>query len=219
MSDFGFTGKEFETLKKLSTPFRVQVFLDTEIKYNGSDGDCFSPRFVLKKRKACCLDAATFAAVALRIQGFRPLILDLCAVRDEDHVLAVFKKNGCWGAVAKSKYLGLRYREPVYASIRELVMSYFNHYYNWNGERTLRSYSSKPLDLSRFDSENWMTTKNSLWFLEEYLEKLPHKKVISKKQECELTKVEFPRYRREMQVLPKNLKEKRIVLGYKKKPF
>ena len=102
------------------------------------------------------MEGALLAAAALRVQGFPPLLLDLEAVRDDDHVLAVFKQHGHWGAIAKSNYSGLRFREPVYCNLRELAMSYFEHYYNLEAEKTLRAYS-RPVNLGRFDRIGWMT--------------------------------------------------------------
>jgi len=113
-----------------------------------------SPRRVLRDRTARCREGALFAAAALRVNGHPPLLLDLEAVRDDDHVLAVLRDRGHWGAVAKSNYAGLRYREPVYRTLRELVMSYFEHYYNLQGQKTLRRYS-RPVDHARFDGVRW----------------------------------------------------------------
>ncbi|MBI5553604.1 MAG: hypothetical protein HY917_02575 [Candidatus Diapherotrites archaeon] len=216
MPSFGFTPKELGFLKKLNRPVKIQAVLDNQIRYNRKDDDCFSPRLVLRHRRASCLDGAVFAAAALRVHGFEPLLVDLRAVRDEDHILAVFQKHGKWGAIAKSKFLGLRYRDPAYASIRELVMSYFNHHYNWEGERALRECSKKPLNLARFDSKNWMTTTEPLWFIGETIDAQPHQKLISPATARQLTRVEMPRYRKEIQVLPGNPKERKTVLKYGK---
>lgn len=101
------------------------------------------------------------------------MLLDLEAKHDDDHVLAIFKQQGCWGAIAKSNYSGLRFREPVYRSLRELVMSYFEHYFNLAREKTLRSYS-RPVNLARFNRIGWMTAEEDLWVISEYLEKIPH---------------------------------------------
>ena len=123
-------------------------------------GTAWSPRRVLRERTAHCLEGAVFAAAALRVLGFPPLLLDLEAVQDTDHVVAVFRSRAHWGAIAKSNFSGLRYREPVYRSVRELVMSYFDGYINLRGDRTLRAYS-RPVDLARFDRPRpgWMTTE------------------------------------------------------------
>ena len=109
--------------------------------------------------------------------GFPALIFDLEAEQDTDHVVAIFKVRGHWGAVAKSNFTGCRYREPVYRSLRELAMSYFNIYFNLRGERTLRRYS-RP-DLARFDAVNWMTTEKPIWFVAEYLCEIPHLSLLT----------------------------------------
>jgi hypothetical protein len=177
---FGFDRKELSLLKKLKHPEKIQAFLDDEIGYNKEkDGEsCRTPRQVIRDRIGHCAEGAFFAAAALRVQGHEPLIVDLEAVRDDDHLLAVFQEAGCWGAIAKSNYAGLRYREPVYRSIRELVMSYFEHYYNPAGEKTLRAYSTRPVNLRRFDRVHWMTREEYLWDICEYLCVVPHSRIL-----------------------------------------
>ena len=130
-----------------------------------------------------------FGAAALRVSGFEPLLLDLEAVRDDDHVLAIFRLRGAWGAVAKSNYSGLRYREPVYRSLRELAMSYFDHYYNLKREKTLRGYS-RPVNLRRFDGLNWMTSEEHLWYVPEYLFSIPHRPVLTRAMERNLSRMD-----------------------------
>ncbi|HZS07588.1 MAG TPA: hypothetical protein VFD58_22325 [Blastocatellia bacterium] len=178
--NFGFDKSELAILRKLSTPEKIQHFLDYEIAYNKEkEGEtCRSPRRVLRDRLAHCAEGAFFAAAALRVQGNPPLILDLEAVRDDDHLLAVFKQYGHWGAIAKSNYSGLRFREPVYRTVRELVMSYFAHYYNPAGELTLRAFSTRPVNLSRFDRINWMTMEEDLWEVCNYFCTVPHSQVL-----------------------------------------
>lgn len=116
----------------------------------------------MRERKGHCVEGALFAAAALRFHGQPPLLTDLGAVRDDDHVLALYRHGRYWGAIAKSNYASLRFREPVYRSLRELVMSYFEHYHNLDGEKTLRRYST-PMNLTRFDSLHWMTAENEVW--------------------------------------------------------
>ena len=113
------------------------------------------------------------AAAALRVNGYPPLVLDLEAENDTDHVIAIYKERGHWGAVAKSNYTGCRYREPIYRSLRELALSYFEVYFNLRRERTLRTFS-RPVNLKRFDNQNWMTTQDPLWFIAEYLFTIHH---------------------------------------------
>jgi hypothetical protein len=179
MPSHGFQARELSLLRRLNTPERIQRFLD-EVDYNKEeDGPtCRSPRRVLRDRLAQCLEGALFGAAALRVQGWGPLLLDLEAVHDDDHVLAIFRQRGCWGAVAKSNYAGLRFREPVYRSLRELAMSYFEHYYNPDGEKTLRTYS-RPVNLRRFDRIGWMTSEQDLWPISDYLFSIPHTRLLT----------------------------------------
>jgi hypothetical protein len=134
---------------------------------------------VLREGTAHCLEGAIFAAAALRVLGFAPLLVDLEAVQDTDHVVSVFRLRGHWGAIAKSNFSGLRYREPVYRSVRELVMSYFESYINLRGERTLRAYSS-PVNLGRFDRSHpgWMTSADDLWWIAEHLVGVRHTRLL-----------------------------------------
>jgi hypothetical protein len=174
-----FHANELSVLRRLNTPERIQRFID-DVDYNKEEGGptCRSPRRVLRDRLAQCLEGALFGAAALRVQGWEPLLLDLEAVRDDDHVLAIFRQRGCWGAIAKSNYAGLRFREPVYRSLRELAMSYFEHYYNPDGEKTLRTYS-RPVNLHRFDRIDWMTAEQDLWPISDYLFTIPHKRLLT----------------------------------------
>ncbi len=187
----GFHGRETALLRRLATPERIQRFLDDKIAYNKEmDGaTCRSPRRVLRDRLAHCLEGALFGAAALRAQGFEPLLLDLEAVRDDDHVLAIFRQRGAWGAIAKSNYSGLRFREPVYRNLRELAMSYFEHYYNPEGEKTLRTYS-RPVNLRRFDPSGWMTSEEDLWPISDYLFSIPHRRLISTAAERRLSRMD-----------------------------
>jgi len=170
-----FTAAERAVYRSLRTPEKIQHFLDVEIGYNKEPNGvtCYSPRRVLRERVAHCMEGALFGAAALRMAGFPPLLLDLEAVRDDDHVLAIFRVGGQWGAVAKSNYSGLQYREPVYRSLRELAMSYFEHYFNLGREKTLRNYS-RPVNLKRFDPIHWMTSEEDVWAIPEYLCTIAH---------------------------------------------
>ena len=117
------------------------------------------------------------------------MLLDLEAVRDDDHVLAIFRQRGCWGAIAKSNYAGLRFREPVYRTLRELTMSYFEHYYNLKGEKTLRNYS-RPVNLRRFDPIDWMTAEADLCPISDYLCEIPHRRLLTTGVERRLNRVD-----------------------------
>ncbi len=182
-----FTPSELRFLRSLSTPHKIQAFLD-RIPYHIA-GTAFSPRMVIAQRTAHCLEGAIFAAAALRVNGYPPLLLDLEGEQDSDHVIAVFQEDACWGAVAISNFSGLRYRPPVYKSLRELAMSYFNDYFNLRRQRSLRTFS-QPVNLSRFDSLQWMTREDNVWFIAEHLCDIPHTKLLSAKQVRKLTRVD-----------------------------
>ena len=172
------SSRMYNVLRKLSTPEKIQRYLD-DLPYNKEkDGEtCRSPRLVIEHNSAHCFEGALFAAAALRVSGRPPLILDLAAVRDDDHVIAVYRTGDCWGAIGKSNYSGLRFRSPVYRTLRELALSFFEHYYNLKGEKTLRSYS-RPVNLSRFDSIDWMTAEEPLWAIPEYLCEIEHTSIF-----------------------------------------
>jgi hypothetical protein len=165
------TTEEQKILRKMSDPLVIQDFLD-DIDYNPSY-ECRSPRHVLSKRSAHCFEGALFAAAALQYNGYPPLIADLRAENDDDHVIAVFRRDKLWGAVAKSNFTTLRFREPVYRTVRELVMSYFDFYFNIYGVKSLRSYSL-PLDLRIYDSKYWQTTDDDLEFIGDKLDSVRH---------------------------------------------
>jgi hypothetical protein len=170
------TPREARSLRALGTPAGIQRALEAMPYHVASTA--WSPRRVLQEGTAHCLEGAIFAAAALRVLGFPPLLVDLEAVQDTDHVIAVFRRHGHWGAIAKSNFSGLRYRDPVYRSLRELVMSYFDGYVNLRGERTLRAYS-RPVDLAAFDARGWMTTAADLWWVAEHLVTAPHVRLLT----------------------------------------
>jgi len=172
---FGFTPAELRKLRSMKDPHGIQRFLD-RIPYHLA-GTAWSPRRVLNEESAHCLEGAIFAAAALRVNGYPPLIWDLEAERDTDHVLAIYRVRGHWGAVATSNFSGCRGRQPVYRSLRELAMSYFNLYFNLRGERSLRNFS-RPVNLQRFDDLNWMTTEKPVWFIAEHLCEIFHYKLL-----------------------------------------
>ena len=181
------TPTELRKLRSLKTPVGIQRFLD-EMPYHLA-ATAWSPRVVLRERTAHCLEGAIFAAAALRALGFPPLLLDLEADNDTDHVLAVFKMRGHWGALAKSNFTGCRYREPVYRTLRELALSYFNTYFNLRGERTLRRYS-RPVNLGRFDRDEWMTAEGNIWVVPNHLCDIPHQSLLQPAQVKNLTRVD-----------------------------
>jgi hypothetical protein len=172
------TKEEAGFLKTLSNPDKIQAYLDS-IGYN-PNYECRSPRWVIKKRSAHCFEGALFAAAALQFMGYKPLIVDMKAVNDDDHVIALFKENGCWGAVAKSNFTSLRFREPVYRSLRELIMSYFDFFFNTDGYKSLRSYSL-PFDLTAYEPRHWTTTDEDLEYIGDKIESLHHFPVVTDK--------------------------------------
>jgi hypothetical protein len=188
----GFTPKELRKVRSLKDPHGIQCFLD-DMPYHLAD-TAWSPRRVLREQTSHCLEGAIFGAAALRANGFPPVILDLEAEADTDHVVAVFKIDGHWGAIAKSNYTGCRYREPVYRSLRELAMSYFEGYFNLRRERSLRTFS-RPVNLSRFDHLNWMTTDKPVWFIAEYLFTIPHFRLLTPEMEKRLHRLDERSFR------------------------
>jgi hypothetical protein len=188
LPDFGLTRREAGLLSRLTPPWRIQKFLDS-LDYDVAGAACRSPRRVLRERVVQCMDAALFAAAALRVQGHRPQLLDLEAVFDDDHVLALFRQNGCWGAIARSNYSGLRFREAIHPTIRSLVLSYFESYFNLRRQKTLRRYS-RPVNLSRFDRLEWMTAEKDLWEIPEYLANVPHRRLLPPSMERRLAPVD-----------------------------
>ncbi len=174
-----FIKEQLSLFKKLNTPQKVQDFLET-LKANFGETN-MSPKKVLEKKKAHCFEGALLAAAILRFHGHKPLIVDLKTTHnDDDHILAVFKQHGHWGAITKTNHAVLRYRDPIFKSIRELVVSYFNEYFLADGRKSLRSYS-RPINLSKFDKFNWMTTEKNLQFIADAVDQAPHIQILNKK--------------------------------------
>jgi hypothetical protein len=186
------TRTERTVLDPLTDPAQIQGFLDT-LPYS-ADPIYRCPRSVLRDRKAHCFDGALFAAAALRRLGYPPLLVDMRAVRDDDHIIAIFRRGGHIGAVAHSNFVGLRYRDPVFRTVRELVLSYFEDFYNVDREKTLRSYSA-PLDLSRFDALCWEIRDEGLDRIASSLDTVRHFPLLSKRQAESLSKVDERSYK------------------------
>ncbi|MFZ3044203.1 MAG: hypothetical protein WA058_03830 [Minisyncoccia bacterium] len=176
------TKEEFATLKKLSTPVKIQDYLDALPMNFEKGGDTHrSPRAVLRAQKAHCIEGAMLAATALWIAGEPPLILNLSARMgrgDVDHVIALYKRGGFWGAVSKTNHAVLRFRDPIYRTLRELALSYFNEWFLPSGEKTLECYS-KQLDMRRFGTE-WIMAEKDLWEVADALSVLPHYDLVPK---------------------------------------
>src|SRR5579864_5734607 len=188
----GLTPKELRKLRSLKDPHGIQKFLDA-MPYHLEDTG-WSPRTVLRENTSHCFEGAMFAAAALRANGFSPLVFDLEAEADTDHVVAIYRQRGHWGAIAKSNFTGCRYREPVYRSLRELAMSYFDVYFNLRGERSLRTFS-RPVNLKRFDALHWMTTDKPIWFIANYLFEIKHYPLISRAQAARLHRLDDRSFR------------------------
>src|SRR6202021_552819 len=189
---WGLTPAELRKLRALQTPHGIQRALD-DMPYHLADS-AWSPRRVLRENTSHCYEGALFAAAALRVLGYPPLILDLEAEHTTDHVIAGVCVAGPRGALAKSNYTGCRYREPVYRSLRELALSYFDTYFNLRGERTLRTFS-RPVHMRRFDSLHWMTTKKPVWFVAEYLLTISHYPLIPRAQAKRLHRLDARSFR------------------------
>ncbi len=177
--------KDEKTLGGLINPGKIQAYLSA-LPYN-TGGKCNSPLYVLESGKAHCFEGALFAASCLKRIGYPPLIVDLRAVNDDDHVLAVYREGGLWGALSKSNFTTLQYREPVYRSLRELAMSYFDFYFNVLGEKTLRQYS-KPMNLDRF--QGWEESGEDLNYIGAILDRTRHFDLISPSKAEKLEKTD-----------------------------
>lgn len=187
----GWSSTELHVLGSLTTTVRIQEFLDSLVY--SAESRYRSPRSVLRDREAHCFDGAVFAAMALHRLGYPPLIVDMDAVRDDDHVIAIFKRHGRFGAIAKSNFVGLRYREPVYGSLRELVMSYFESFYNVAYEKTLRTFT-RPLNLSQFDRLHWTVSDSALDAIGDRLNDIQIHKIITPSIARSLAKVDRRTY-------------------------
>jgi hypothetical protein len=178
----GLTRGEFAVLRRLRTPEKIQAFLyGLKQNFEQQGETCDSVRTVLRERRAHCIEGAMLAACALWIQGEPPLLLDLQAVHDFDHVVALFRRHGRWGAISKTNGIGLRWRDPVYASLRELAMSYLHEYYNKRDRKTLRTYSV-AYDLRRVKPEEWVTAEDGAWDLIDKLEATRHYTLMTRAQ-------------------------------------
>lgn len=185
------TPEELVIFEHFATPADIQAFLD-DIPYS-EDPIYRSPRSVLRDRKAHCFDGALFAAAALRFLGYAPRVCEIKAVRDDVHLLALFNIDGHFGAIAKSNFSGLRFREPVFRNLRELVLSYFEDYYNVEGEKTMRGYTI-PLDLSRYDSLHWMTEDTGLEVIAEKLDQIRSISLLTPAMEARLHRMDQRSY-------------------------
>lgn len=178
---FGFTTREIKILKKLNTPIKIQNFLDKfPINWEKAGETYMSPRRSLKAKKIHCLEGALIAALALKFQGQKPLLMDLKTVNGDDHVVALYKIHGRWGAISKTNHAALRFRDPIYKNIRELALSYFHEYFsNANGKKILREYSG-PFNLNSKYGGKWITDEKDLFYIAEDLDDARHYKIFPK---------------------------------------
>jgi hypothetical protein len=187
--DLGLTRAEFAALERLASPHRIQTFLNAiPINHEIGGETVLSVREVLRQRRAHCIEGAMLAAAALWVHGEPPLVMHLdCHISDFPHVITLFRRGGAWGAISKTNGAPLRYRDPIYRSLRELALSYFHEYSNRRGHKTLRSYSCS-FDLRRIDPGEWVTNAKSCWSTHDRLVELRHFALISKRQERLLAK-------------------------------
>jgi hypothetical protein len=187
------TKPERQVMAQLTTPSRIQAFLD-EFPYS-VESNYRCPLRVFRERIAHCFDGALFAAAALRRLGYPPLVLNMLPNdRDDDHMLALYRRDRYWGAVAKSNFVGLRFREPIYRTLRELVMSYFEQFYNVEREKTLRGYTV-PLNLKAFDRFNWMTSDEPLERIGQRLDEIRKIRVLTRRMIAGLSPIDERSYR------------------------
>jgi hypothetical protein len=180
---------ELRALARLRTPERVQDFVSALPINFEPDGDtCWSVLQVLRRNCAHCIEGAFVAAYALWLAGERPLLMDFQADGDDDHVVALFRRDGCWGAISKSNHIWLRWRDPIYRSLRELAMSYFHEYFLDDGRKTLRQYS-KPFDLSKWKGD-WIASPDDLWDLQNAIDDSPHHPIVNRSQIARLRRAD-----------------------------
>ena len=176
------TPPERRLFERLSSPQKIQAYLDTlSVNFESSGETYMSPRRSIRAKTAHCFEGALLAAAALAYHGKRPLLLDFRTIpADEDHVVTLFRQNGYWGAISKTNHAILRYRDPVYETVRELAMSFFHEYLMWDGRKSLRAFSGQ-VDLSKFSPERWVTADKELFWLVEALDKTRHFPTVPKK--------------------------------------
>lgn len=178
---FGLNKQELSLLKKLNTPRKIQDYLLILPQNFEREGDtCRSVRQALAKREAHCIEGALVAAAALWVNGEPPWLFDLRSrLGDQDHIVALFRQHGHWGAISKTNHAVLRYREPIYKTLRELALSYFHEYFLDSGAKTLREYSARPFDLRKFKKQDWLASEKDLWDLVEAIDNAPHAQLLT----------------------------------------
>jgi len=190
-----FGKEELKIVNQLNNPFKLQEYINS-LEYNADKRVSVSD--IIKYKKADCMEAAVFAVLVLKHNGYDAFLIDLEAVRDEDHVLVVYKKEGRYGSVAQSKFLNLRQRMPVYSSIRELVMSYFDNYFNFYGELALRAYS-EPVKIDTLVKQQGIKSVKMINAVEKELQRVKHQKLVD---ELKLPKVSYKKFWSEVDITP-----------------
>ena len=187
----GLSARDRAILARLSTPERIQAFVDAIPANHEADGETIlSVREVLRQRRAHCIEGAFVAACALWVNGRPPLVMHLdCDPVDWPHVIALFRRGRAWGAISKSNHIGLRYRDPVYRSLRELAMSYFHEYCDRRGHRTLVSHSA-AFDLRRIDPALWVTSDTSCLEAHDRLANRRHYALVTARQRADLSRLD-----------------------------
>ncbi len=177
----GLSSADAKLLARLHTPEKIQDYIDGMPSNHELGGDtCLSVAGALHLAASHCIEGALIAACALWMQGEAPLLMDFKADGDDDHVVALFQRNGHWGAISKSNHIWLRYRDPIYRNLRELAMSYFHEYVKGD-TKTLRSYS-KPFDLRRYEPSVWVSGLESCWDLAWDLDQSRHYTLLTRQQ-------------------------------------
>ena len=193
--DLGLTGAQRALLSRLSSPAKVQKFVNSiPINFEPNGDTCYTVREVLEHRRAHCIEAALVAACALWLNGEPPLVFDMRAEDDWDHVVALYRRGGLWGAIAKSNHVELRGRDPVYRTLRELALSYFHEYHNEQGEKTLREYS-RPFDLRALDVRAWVSGDAGAWEAERRIDLSRHYPLFPVSQRRYLTPIDPMQWR------------------------
>ncbi|HVL37547.1 MAG TPA: hypothetical protein VM489_17900 [Burkholderiales bacterium] len=188
LEDLGLSPAEFAVLRRLDSPQKIQSYLHAlKQNFEVAGETCDTVRTVLRTRRAHCIEGAMLAACAFWVHGEPPLLLDMRAERDFDHVVALYRRNGCWGALSKTNGVALRSRDPVYRTLRELAMSYFHEYCNRRSDKTLREYSV-PFDLRRMDPALWVSGVEGAWRVAEALDELRHFPLLNGRQLATVTR-------------------------------
>lgn len=182
LQSFGLTTKELAVIKKLSTPIKIQNYLDRVPMNWEKHGETYmSPRCTLRAHKMHCFEGALLAAAALWLRGEPPLLFDLRVKDDDDHVVALYKRHGYWGAISKTNHASLRFRDPIYKTMRELALSYFHEYFSdKTGKKVLREYSTKPFHLKQFGT-SWLTAEEDLVAIVDAIDAAPHDTIVPKR--------------------------------------